>query len=178
MIIFSQVASNPEQPLPQGGQPQQFPAGQAVDTKATTKAAAVAATQKPPAATQTPAATATDSTMSQAQNHLPKPASGGFPVQAVQQKPQLPQAKLNSVPAAKGMTAAAQGTGAVQVSGEGRPLSGVAVTTAPAASAAAAASEPKPRPSNSFEKIMLRLSTMYPNYTRYTVGCKQTTIKF
>ena len=38
---------------------------------------------------------------------------------------------------------------------------------ATAGAAAASAVVDKGRPSNSFEKIMLRLSTMYPNFTRY-----------
>lgn len=40
------------------------------------------------------------------------------------------------------------------------------VVSAPLNSAATQVQESKPRPSNSFEKIMLRLSTMYPNYNR------------
>lgn len=51
------------------------------------------------------------------------------------------------------------------------PVTGAAAATAgavtgPVAGAAGAAAD-KARPSNSFEKIMLRLSTMYPNFTRY-----------
>ena len=42
-----------------------------------------------------------------------------------------------------------------------------AMAGAAAAATAGAAAADKARPSNSFEKIMLRLSTMYPNFTRY-----------
>ena len=41
-----------------------------------------------------------------------------------------------------------------------------AIATAAAAAATATTVVDKARPSNSFEKIMLRLSTMYPNFTR------------
>lgn len=62
--------------------------------------------------------------------------------------------------------------GTTSVNGDKPPVAvaPTAVTGAAAAAAqagAAAAAADKGRPSNSFEKIMLRLSTMYPNFTRY-----------
>ena len=58
--------------------------------------------------------------------------------------------------------------GTTSVNGDKPPVAvpPAAVAGAAAATAGAAAAD-KARPSNSFEKIMLRLSTMYPNFTRY-----------
>ena len=57
-----------------------------------------------------------------------------------------------------------------RVSLAGAPSSGGQAAVGQDAAAAAATTAPtesKSKPSNSFEKIMLRLSTMYPNLTRY-----------
>ena len=53
------------------------------------------------------------------------------------------------------------------VAGAAAAAAAAATGGAVAGAAAAAAVVDKGRPSNSFEKIMLRLSTMYPNFTRY-----------
>ncbi|XP_078381273.1 uncharacterized protein LOC144664036 isoform X2 [Oculina patagonica] len=69
---------------------------------------------------------------------------------------------------AGGSSAVAPPTGvAASVNGDKPPVAGLPPPAAAVSSAAAAAIAPdKARPSNSFEKIMLRLSTMYPNFTR------------
>ena len=77
--------------------------------------------------------------------------------------PPLPNASAGAAKASappEGGTAAVNGD---KSSDAGRAAATAATTAAPAPAAPAA---DKARPSNSFEKIMLRLSTMYPNFTR------------
>ena len=71
------------------------------------------------------------------------------------------------------LSTAPSAAGTTSVNGDKAPVAvppaavaGAAAAAAAAATAGAAAAD-KARPSNSFEKIMLRLSTMYPSFTRY-----------
>ena len=78
--------------------------------------------------------------------------------------PPLPNAPASAIGAVAGPSSVGP------VPGNPHAVVGGDKTAIAAAAAAAAATATtvvdKARPSNSFEKIMLRLSTMYPNFTR------------
>ena len=108
----------------------------------------------------------------QQQQHQPQtqPQPQPQPQPPVENKAPLPRATdppLPNVPA--GAIGAVAGPSSVgPVPGNPHAAVGGDKTAIAAATAAATATTvvDKARPSNSFEKIMLRLSTMYPNFTR------------
>ena len=106
----------------------------------------------------------------QQQQHQPQTQPQPQPQPPVENKAPLPRATdppLPNAPAsAIGAVAGPSSVGPVP----GNPHAVVSGDKTAIAAAAAAATATtvvdKARPSNSFEKIMLRLSTMYPNFTR------------